>query len=158
MNPAELLTPDRVRCGAELSSKKRVLEALGELLEPEEGGPSEPTAQQVFESLIGRERLGSTGLGKGVALPHARAAGIERPVAALMTLRQPVAFDAIDHQPVDVVLALLVPEQSVDEHLRILSSLAELFSDTELCERLRQCTSAQELYHELESWQPRPVS
>ena len=154
MNPAQLLSPDRVRCGAEISSKKRALEALGELLEPEEG---EPTAQQVFESLIGRERLGSTGLGKGVALPHARVAGIEEPVAALMTLGQPVSFDAIDHQPVDVVLALLVPEQSVDEHLRILSSLAELFSDSELCERLRQCRTDRELYQELENWQPRPA-
>ena len=154
MNPAQLVTLDRVRCGAEISSKKRALEALGELLEPEEG---EPTAQQVFESLIGRERLGSTGLGKGVALPHARVAGIEGPVAALMTLTQAVPFDAIDHQPVDVVLALLVPEQSVDEHLRILSSLAELFSDPDLCQRLRQCTTDQDLYQELEHWQPRPA-
>lgn len=150
MNIANLLAPERIRCGANATSKKRSLELLSELLTGDEADPSTRT---VFENLIGRERLGSTGLGKGVALPHARAPGVRQATAALLRLSAPVDFDAIDRQPVDLLFALLVPEHSTDEHLRILARLAEMFSDADLCERLRRCGTEPELYDTVLQWQ-----
>ncbi|PWG65208.1 PTS IIA-like nitrogen regulatory protein PtsN [Sediminicurvatus halobius] len=150
MNIANLLAPERTRCGATATSKKRCLELLSELLT---GDDADPSTRAVFESLISRERLGSTGLGKGVALPHARAPGIDQATAALLRLDKPVDFDAIDRQPVDLLFALLVPEHSTDEHLRILARLAEMFSDPDLCERLRTCGSETELYETVLAWQ-----
>lgn len=149
MNIANLLTPRHIRCGVTITSKKRSLELLAELLaDPED----EPSARAVFESLVGRERLGSTGLGKGVALPHARVAGIAQPAAALVTLEKPIDFDALDHRPVDLLLALAVPEHSTDEHLRILATLAEMFSDRDLCDGLRASGSAEEAFELLSGW------
>lgn len=149
MNIGTLLGPDRVRCAAEATSKKRTLELVSELLT---GDEADPKTRTIFESLIGRERLGSTGLGKGVALPHARVADLDRPLAALVTLSTPVDFDAIDREPVDVLFALLVPEQSTDEHLRILAALAEMFSDKDLCDALRRSSTAQEAIDRIEQW------
>lgn len=143
MNIANLLAPDLTRCRAEATSKKRTLELLGEVLA---GASETPPERTVFEALIGRERLGSTGLGKGVGLPHARIGDLAAPRAALVTLATPVDFDAMDRQPVDILFALLVPEHSTDEHLRILAALAELFSETALCQALRDCESEDALY------------
>ena len=150
MDIANLLAPERVRCGVEATSKKRTLELLSELLT---GDAADPATRSVFESLIGRERLGATGLGHGVALPHARIANLERPIAALVTLAEPVDFDAIDKQPVDLLFALLVPEQSTNEHLLILRSLAEMFSDSGLCDRLRKSRSGDEMLTHVTRWQ-----
>lgn len=149
MNIADLLTPQHIRCRVTITSKKRSLELLAELLT---GPEAEPPARAVFESLIGRERLGSTGLGKGVALPHARVAGFAQPVAALITLESPIDFDALDHRPVDLLFALAVPEHSTDEHLRILATLAEMFSDRGLCDRLRTSRSAEQAFELLDRW------
>ncbi|WP_435104648.1 PTS IIA-like nitrogen regulatory protein PtsN [Arhodomonas sp. AD133] len=146
MNIAAMLTPERVRYQAHATSKKRSLELLAELLGDTDG---ERGTRSVFESLIGRERLGSTGLGRGVALPHARLAGLESPVAALVNLHEGVNFDAIDRQPVDLLFALLVPEHSTDEHLRILAALAEMFSDPDFCQHLRTAGSDQALYEQV---------
>ena len=150
MNIANLLTPQLICCGATVTSKKRSLELLAELLA---GTEEEPSARTVFESLIGRERLGSTGLGKGVALPHARVTGFAQPVAALVTLESPIDFDALDRQPVDLLFALAVPEHSTDEHLRILATLAEMFSDRSFCDSLRASRSADEAFELLSRWQ-----
>lgn len=150
MNVTDLITPDRIRCNAEISSKKRSLELLSELLATGEPGIS---ATQVFDKLIGRERLGSTGLGKGVALPHARLEGSERTKGALITLSEGIPFDAVDKAPVDVLFALMVPEDCTDEHLQVLSSLAEMFSDQTLCERLRECDSPEGIYRHVMQWQ-----
>ncbi|WP_440996857.1 PTS IIA-like nitrogen regulatory protein PtsN [Arhodomonas sp. SL1] len=146
MNIAALLSPERVRFGAHATSKKRSLELLAELLDQD---PEKPGSRSIFESLIGRERLGSTGLGRGVALPHARIAGLEAPVAAVLNLDSGVDFDAIDRQPVDLLFALLVPEHSTDEHLRILATLAEMFSDSAFCEQLRASGSDEALYERI---------
>lgn len=143
MNIENLLAPELTRCRAEATSKKRTLELLSELLA---GDAEAPSDRAVFEALIGRERLGSTGLGKGVGLPHARIGDLASPTAALVTLATPVDFDAMDRQPVDILFALLVPEHSTDEHLRILAALAELFSDAGVCQTLRDCESTDALY------------
>lgn len=150
MNFVNLLFPERVRCGVLVTSKKRSLEVLSVLLAQTEG---EPTDRTIFEHLIGRERLGSTGLGKGVALPHARVDGIDEARGALIKLDQPVDFDAIDKQPVDLLFALVVPKHFTDEHLRILAALAELFSEHPFCERLRSSQNAEELYRHIMHWQ-----
>lgn len=152
INVSELLTEARTKCGAEVSSKKRALEQLSELLMADQES-TDDTVRTVFEGLCVRERLGSTGLGRGVALPHSRAADIEQPRAAIMRLAEPIDFDAPDRGPVDLLFGLLVPEHGNDEHLRILSQLAEMFRDEALCTRLRQCTSDQALYTAINQWQ-----
>lgn len=144
MNIAHLLAPELIRSRATATSKKRTLELLSELLTGV--NPSDPATRVVFEALIGRERLGSTGLGRGVALPHARIADLQAPTAALVSLAEPVDFDAMDRQPVDLLFALLVPEHCTDEHLRILAALAELFSRQDFCEALRASESAEAMY------------
>ncbi len=144
MNISNLLAPELIRCRAAATSKKRTLELLSELLT---GDPADDRAtRSVFEALVGRERLGSTGLGKGVALPHARIADLQAPTAALVSLAGPVEFDAMDRQAVDLLFALLVPEHCTDEHLRILAALAELFSDRSFCEALRASETREAMY------------
>ena len=112
------------------------------------------TEVEIFDSLLNRERLGSTGLGTGVAIPHGRIPGIDAPVGAIVTLNSGVDYDAIDRQPVDLLFALLVPEESTDEHLQILASLAQMFSDRKLSARLRECESAEQLLQLLDGWEP----
>lgn len=150
MELATLIESQRVRCGVEIASKKRSLELLSELLTNDLDAASTRT---VFEGLTLRERLGSTGLGHGVALPHSRGASIEAPRAAVIRLEKPIDFDAVDKEPVDLIFALLVPENSNDEHLRILARLAEMFRDTTLCARLRGCRSNADLHSSLIEWQ-----
>lgn len=99
----------------------------------------------ILDALIGRERLGSTALGHGIALPHGRIAGLEQPVAAMITLAHGIEFDAPDEEPVDIVVALLVPEDSADQHLEILSLMAEKFSDESITGKLRDCHADDEL-------------
>ncbi len=93
----------------------------------------------ILDALVSRERLGSTALGQGIAVPHGRLTELERPVAAMITLANGIEFDAPDEEPVDIIFALLVPEDSTDEHLRILSAMAEKFSDESITSTLRQC-------------------
>ncbi len=151
MEFSELLTPQRVRCGVEVTSKKRALEAVSQQLLLDR--KTEPDVQRaVFEGLTLRERLGSTGLGRGVALPHSRSPAIDHPRAALLQLATPVGFDALDRQPVDLLLALLVPEHSNDEHLRILAQLAEMFRDPAFCEQLRAATTDSDLHARWSAW------
>lgn len=133
----ELLDPGRVACQVHVNSKKGALDLLSELLAADLGAVSQ---EQVFDSLNGRERLGSTGFGKGVALPHGRLAHLDRPVGVFMVLDQAIDYDAIDGQPVDLLFALIVPEAATEEHLQIFAGLSTLFSDDTVCQRLRACT------------------
>jgi PTS system nitrogen regulatory IIA component len=151
MNITDLITAERVVCNGNVTSKKRALELLGELIA---NGQSDLSAREIFDSLIGRERLGSTGLGHGVALPHGRLSQSRRAIGAFVKLKQGVNFDAIDQQPVDLVFALLVPEHFTDEHLKILAYLAEMFSDKNFCEQLRVADSDQALFERLTHWKP----
>ncbi len=142
MRIADLLTPEHIACDVQVHSKKRVLQVASELL-AKNNAPL--TASRIFDSLIGRERLGSTGLGRGVAIPHGRIEDSDKAIGAFVQLHEPVDYDAIDTQPVDLVFALLVPIESTQEHLEILSRLAQLFSDESLCEQLRTATDADTL-------------
>jgi PTS system nitrogen regulatory IIA component len=142
MLPDGILDRSGIRIGESASSKKRVLEQAARLLARDD---TEPTAEQVFERLLERERLGSTGLAGGVALPHARMPGISESRGAFMRLTEPVEFDALDGQPVDLVFALIVPEDATDEHLQLLARLATTFNDATVRERLREAETDEAL-------------
>lgn len=150
MQVSELLELDRIGCNTHAASKKRVLEQLSALLA---GSQSELTQTQVFDSLLSRERLGSTGLGHGVAIPHGRVKNSDKTVVALIKLDQGIDYDAVDNQPVDLLFALLVPEHSTDEHLQLLSQLAEMFSDPELVKQLRAANDSHSLFNTIHAWQ-----
>lgn len=135
MLPKGILTSGSVSIADPASSKKRILEQAARLLARD---ADEPTAEQIFERLLERERLGSTGLAGGVALPHARMPGISDSRGAFLRLETPVEFDALDGQPVDLVFALLVPEDANEEHLQLLARLAAMFNEDELRTRLRE--------------------
>ncbi|MDH5228990.1 MAG: PTS sugar transporter subunit IIA [Gammaproteobacteria bacterium] len=151
MQLAELIAADRVACGVASASKKRALETLSELIVQHEPGLSQT---EVFESLIARERLGSTGLGRGIAIPHGRLKASDKTLAAFVQLAEGIDFDAPDGEPVDLMCALLVPPESTDEHLAVLAQLTEMFRDPDLRESLRQCNTADELYQRLIGWEP----
>ena len=149
MQIAKLLKPTRIACQQDSSSKKRALESLSQLLASDLPAF---TDGEIFDSLIGRERLGSTGLGKGVALPHGRMKDLDTPIAALLTLAQGIDYDAIDNQPADLLFALLVPEESTDEHLKILAQLAEMFSNADFCSQLRKSTNSKDCLDLIAHW------
>jgi PTS system nitrogen regulatory IIA component len=142
MNISQILTADQIRLKDTTSSKKRALEILSEMLAQ---GTSEASPAAIFEALNRRERLGSTGLGRGVAIPHGRIAGAPQAIGAVLRLKQGIDYDAPDRQPVDIMFALLVPEQSTDEHLELLSQLAAMFSDERYLVRMREIEDPQQL-------------
>ena len=141
-----LLSLERVSLGMTATSKERLFEQIGKLLQEE---TDVMDAQQARNALIERERLGSTGIGSGVALPHGRVRALRRPLGAFCTLAQGLEYEAIDRKPVTMVFALLVPIEAADEHLKILAELARLFSNRAWRERLVQAPTAAELYHRL---------
>ena len=129
---AQLLPPGHVLLNAELTSKKRLFEQVGLLVEGSRG----IARSKVFESLFAREKIGSTGLGQGIAIPHGRIKGLKDAVGVFVRLDQALPFDAPDGKPVNLVFALLVPEQATERHLEILSELAERFSDPDFRDSL----------------------
>jgi nitrogen PTS system EIIA component len=135
MFPPNFIVVGRISCGIEVNSKKRILEELGKLFA---GIAPALTQDLVFDRLLERERLGSTGLGHGIALPHARMGEIHQAYGAFLQLARPVYFDAVDGAPVDLAFGLLVPQTATQEHLQLLANLANLFSDTEICTMLRR--------------------
>jgi len=151
MNLADLITPDAIRCNIEVKSKKRALEVLAELLTTSVSSESEheETSLQIFQLLIDREKLGSTSMGHGIALPHARTDTTDKASAAFIKLDKGINFDSPDQQATDLIFALLVPQHSTEEHLEILSHLAGLFSDDAFCHNLRAATTTDELYNHL---------
>ena len=124
MKLAEILSPDCIRLDSDATSKKRVLELASQVLADTDEALSQ---RQVFDCLIAREKLGSTGLGQGVAIPHARLAGLDRTIGVFLRLPRGVDFDAPDGVPVDLIFALLVPKESTEEHLQVLASIARHF-------------------------------
>ncbi len=151
MHLIDLLAPARVRAGARATSKKRLLElAAATLVQP--GGDAD-LERLIYDSLCARERLGSTGLGHGVAIPHGRIAGLAAPAGAFLKLADALPFDAGDGQPVDLVFALAVPEHFTHQHLMLLSQLAQMFSDAGFCAQLRQAGDDAELHRTLSDWQ-----
>lgn len=142
MDIASLLTTDRIAIKPSITSKKRALELLSELLAT---GVPNVTNTQIFDALISRERLGSTGLGHGVALPHSRLGGVKKAIGSVLKLDQGVDYDAPDNLPVDFMFALVVPQESTDEHLELLSELATLFADERELLQLRSTNHADAL-------------
>lgn len=138
-----ILTPGRSLVSVPGGSKKRVLEQIASLVATE---LPELDEQDIFESLIAREKLGSTGFGNGIAIPHCRLPGCHAPLSAVLHLDSAVDFDAIDGAPVDLLFVLLVPEAATDEHLELLRQIASMLDRSEVRERLRQAQSSEALY------------
>ena len=149
MHLLDLLSPARVRANAAVTGKKRLLEQLSKLL-AEGGGEAE---RAIYDSLCGRERLGSTGLGHGVAIPHGRSARATVATGAFLRLSEAVDFGAPDGEPVDLVFALVVPEHYAQQHLLLLASLAEMFGDAAFRQQLRQAPDSAALFALLSDWQ-----
>ena len=151
---ASILPESQVLVGVEATSKKRAFEEAGLLFENLHG----LSRALITDSLFARERLGSTGLGHGVAIPHGRIKGLKAPMAAVLQLAQPIGFDAPDEQPVGLLIFLLVPEAATQKHLEILSEIAELLSDSGLCERIKAAGSVPELHGLIAQWQSAQVA
>ncbi len=143
MDIQSIITPGRTLCGIEGISKKRALEILANTIAED---VPDIDADDLFRRLIARERLGSTGIGQGIAIPHCRIDTSDGTLGALITLKEPIDFDAIDSEPVDVLFAMLVPEQAGDEHLRTLASLASSLNEADYRKRLREAKTDRELY------------
>jgi len=146
---AKLLPPENVLLDLPASSKKRLFEQVGLLFENNQG----IARSLVFDSLFARERLGSTGLGQGVAIPHGRIKGMKDALGAFVRLEEPVAFDAPDGKPVNLLFVLLVPEQATEKHLQILSELAQMFSDKALREAMASAKEPAALHQIVATWQ-----
>ena len=146
---ANLLPPANVAVDIGVSSKKRLFEHVGLLFENNHG----IARSLVFDSLFVRERLGSTGLGHGIAIPHGRIKGLKDALGSLIRLSAPVPFDAPDSKPVGLVFSLLVPEQATERHLQILSELAQMFSDRALRESIWAAPDAAALHRLISTWQ-----
>lgn len=138
-----ILSPRLTRIGLTGSSKKKVLEEVAKTIASVRNDLEE---QEVFDYLIARERLGSTGIGQGIAIPHSRTESCKDVLGCLFTLDQQVSFDAIDNEPVDLLFVLLVPKEATSEHLELLSQIAEKFNNPAFCEKLRQSNSDEDLY------------
>lgn len=146
---ASILSVEQVLICVDATSKKRVFEEVGLLFENLHG----LSRSLVTDSLFARERLGSTGLGHGVAIPHGRIKGLKAPMAAILQLAHPIGFDAPDEQPVNLLIFLLVPEAATQKHLEILSEIAEILSDAALREKLAASTDALDLHALIANWQ-----
>lgn len=146
---ASILPAAQVLVGVDATSKKRAFEEAGLLFENLHG----LSRALITDSLFARERLGSTGLGHGVAIPHGRIKGLKQPLAAVFQLDSAIGFDAPDEQPVQLMIFLLVPEAATQKHLEILSEIAELLSDAPLREKLKSCNDAAELHRLIATWQ-----
>lgn len=142
MQIENVLTPQLTFAGVQGGSKKRVLELIGNLIAQH----THLNADTIYESLIAREKLGSTGFGNGIAIPHCRLEQCTEAVGALLQLDRKIDFDSLDGEPVDLIFVLLVPHEATEQHLQILKVLAEKLDQEELREALRQAPDAQTLY------------
>lgn len=147
MSVKNLVKPELVFAKQQISSKKRLLEQLAESV----GDRLHCNADDVYDALLGREKLGSTGIGNGIAIPHCRLDQANNAKIVLMSLETPIDFDSIDRRPVDLIFALLVPSNQCDEHLTTLSKIAELAQSEDKLNILRQAQSNSDLYAAFDS-------
>lgn len=145
-----ILPASNVLVDSDATSKKRVFEQAGVLFENHHS----IARATVTDNLFARERLGSTGLGHGVAIPHGRIKGLKNPLAAVVRMQQPIGFDAPDDEPVSLLIFLLVPEAATQRHLEILSEIAELLSDRALRDKLKTEPDAARLHELIANWEP----
>ncbi len=145
-----LLEPSRISCDTTLSSKKKSLQYVAQLMEDslninEDEDDDEGVDMDVMDALAAREKLGCTGMGHGIAIPHGRVDFVSEPIGALLTLKEAVPFDAPDDVPVDIIFGLLIPENQNEEHLNILASLARFFNSAENRNAIRDANNAEEI-------------
>lgn len=143
MQLSEVLSLDCTKSAVQCSSKKRALEIISEIAALHTG----QNATELFECMLSREKMGSTGIGNGIAIPHARMSDSENAVAVLLQCEEPIEFDSIDNRPVDLLFALLVPEDQCKEHLKTLACMAKRLNDKQILKQLRNAASDQELYN-----------
>lgn len=142
MSVQDLLNIDRTLCAVSCQSKKRILETISQVVASElEDVPQ----AEVLASLVGREKMGSTGIGKGIAIPHGRLANIDEVIAVVLTTQPGVEFDAVDNEPVDIFFALLVPEDQIEGHLQTLAMIAAKLNDEVIVNRIRSATNPQQI-------------
>jgi len=137
-----ILTPQRTFAGVQGGSKKKMLELIGKMIAQH----SHLDPDSIYQNLIAREKLGSTGFGNGIAIPHCRLEDCHKPVGALFQLQSKIDFDALDGEPVDLIFVLLVPSEATEQHLQILKMLAEKLDQASLRDSLRAASDAEELY------------
>lgn len=144
MTLQDILTLDCTQCAVPVTSKKRLLEQICNLAS---NGLKDSNPTDLLDSLLDREKMGSTGIGNGIAIPHGRLSNTDKAIAVFLTTQQAIDFDAIDNQPVDIFICLFVPEDSTQEHLETLQSIAKLFSDRKTAKQVRKCTNHQEMFN-----------
>jgi PTS system nitrogen regulatory IIA component len=149
---APLLLESNIALDVDATSKKRLFEQIGQLFEDN----AQIARTLVFDSLFARERLGSTGLGQGIAIPHGRIKGLKQAMAAFVRPSEPIPFEAPDGKPVAQVFVLLVPEQATEEHLQLLSELAQMFSERSFREQIATATDVAKVHHLFSTWTPTP--
>ena len=138
-----IFTEDRSKAAVLFNSKKRMLEYVSKIAHQQAPYLSE---QKILDALLSREKLGSTGIGRGIALPHGRLAELETTLAFVITSREAISYDAIDNSPVDIFVALLVPEHETEQHLKTLALIADKLNDKQLCKQLRAASTDQQLF------------
>ena len=151
MLDSDLLSPGRILAGVKINSKKRLLELISVMLAKKN---KELNSREIFESLCAREHLGSTALGNGIAIPHGRIEGVRDVEALFLQLIKPLSFDTDDGKPVDLIFALVVPKHCTEDHSKLLSSIADRFSDPQLLEQLRNAADANEIWQLLSNAHP----
>ncbi len=137
------MSEDCTKCAVLFNSKKRILEYISQLAHTKLPDISQ---HEILDSLMAREKLGSTGIGKGIAIPHGRLKNTQKTVAIFLVSKNPIQYDSIDQKPVDVFFALLVPEEQCKEHLSTLSAVASMLDDKSMVKRLRKADTDQELF------------
>ena len=143
MQITSILSAERTLCHVQAADKQQALTVCAQLFEQDTAGIA---ASTLLQNLLARERLGSTGLGNGIAIPHCRLKNIDTVQGALVTLAAPIEFDAIDNRPVDILFVLLAPERALQQHLNALAALAERLNEPALRQALRAATSSEALY------------
>ena len=148
MKLTELINENCTLCAVQASSKKRILELL---CEKAAESLHDFNTYSLLESLMAREKMGSTGIGNGIAIPHGRLANEGKVLVVIATTESPIDFDAIDNRPVDIFIALFVPEENCQQHLSTLQSIAHIFSDKHICKQVRKCQTSSELFNLLKN-------
>lgn len=138
----DIISLDRTQCSVECHSKKRIFELISEIAVQQS---PELDQVEVLSSLLTREKMGSTGIGHGIAIPHGKIKGLNNMIAVIVTSSQPIEFDAIDSKPVDIFFAILVPEEQTDKHLQALSGIARKLSDKDVVKAIRKASNKNEI-------------
>jgi len=147
MTISALLSPQNIFLDSEVTSKKKLLELIANIV----ADKSQLMQSAIYNNLLNRERLGSTGLGRGIAVPHARVAELEQTIGCFFRLKEAVNFESPDNQPVDLVFTIIIPEEATEEHLLILSSLARIFSQADVCQAIRAAANKEEIEQIIQS-------